>query len=61
MEVDSVADRALRQERRPSLFIYQLAFALGVYYLTGQNVKMTASIWVFHFFLWHVIQFLARA
>ncbi len=57
---DSVADVALRQERPRNLFIYQFLFAAGVYFLTGQNLQMTASIFIFHFFLWYFVQFLAR-
>ena len=54
--VESVADRA--QSPR-TLFIYQALFAAGVYFLTGQNGRMTAYIFVFHFFLWKILQALA--
>jgi hypothetical protein len=56
--VESVADRA--QSPR-NLFIYQALFAAGVYFLTGQNGRMTAYIFVFHFFLWKILQALALA
>lgn len=56
MEVDSVADVAQRRERPRNLFIYQALFAAGVYLLTGRNVSMTAYIFVFHFFLWKILQ-----
>jgi hypothetical protein len=62
MEVASVADVAQRRERgeRPrNLFIYQALFAAGVYFLTGQNARMTAYIFIFHFFLWKILQALA--
>lgn len=59
MEIDSVADVALRRERPRNLFIYQGLFAAGVYLLTGQNVKLTAYIFIFHFFLWKILQALA--
>ena len=57
VEVASVADVAQRR----NLFIYQALFAAGVYFLTGQNGRMTAYIFVFHFFLWKILQALALA
>ena len=51
-----MADVAQRRERPRNLFIYQALFAAGVYLLTGRNVSMTAYIFVFHFFLWKILQ-----
>lgn len=59
MEAASVADVAQRRERPRNLFIYQALFAVGVYVLTGQNVRMTAYIFIFHLFLWKILQALA--
>ena len=54
-----MADVAQRRERPRNLFIYQALFAVGVYVLTGQNVRMTAYIFIFHLFLWKILQALA--
>ena len=54
-----MADVAQRRERPRNLFIYQALFAVGVYFLTGQNGRMTAYIFIFHFFLWKILQALA--
>lgn len=56
---ESVADISLRRERPRNLFIYQGLFAVGVYLLTKQNLQMTAAIFIFHFFLWKILQALA--
>jgi hypothetical protein len=59
MEVASVADVAQRRGRPQNLFIYQALFAAGVYFLTGNNARMTAYIFIFHLFLWKILQALA--
>jgi len=59
VEVASVADVAQRRERPRNLFIYQALFAAGVYFLTGKDARMTAYIFVFHLFLWKILQALA--
>ena len=48
-----------RRERPRNLFIYQALFAAGVYLLTGKDARVTAYIFIFHFFLWKILQALA--
>jgi len=55
VEVESVADRAQRRPVHQRPILYMAIFAVGLYFLTKQNMQMFFSILALHFVLFHLL------
>jgi len=55
VEVESVADRAQRRPVHQRPILYMAIFAVGLYFLTKQNMQMFFSIFALHFVLFHLL------
>lgn len=55
VEVESVADRAQRRPVHQRPILYMGIFAVGLWFLTKQNLQMFLSILALHFILFHLL------
>jgi len=55
VEVESVADRAMRRPVHQRPILYMGVFAVGLYFLTRGDMQMFFSILALHFILFHLL------